>query len=228
MILYFLRNLMERQGWLFDLYPLDSSMILWIKEEDGCIRRFEEPFRPRFYAQGKRGDLFAFLHSFQKARRMTGWQWTRRREFWSGNEVEVMEIELGDPSVYIQLPRILSPWEERVTFYNCDVPLPQAYLYEKGIFPTGKCIVEVEGNRIFKIYADPSESVWVDDGGFPDLRVMELRTNGDSTYPPCTGCGSPRTRTVQRLSLSAKDINWRWSRSISRRSRNSLNGLIRM
>ncbi len=180
---YFLRNLMERQGWLFDLYPLDSSMILWIKEEDGCIRRFEEPFRPRFYAQGKRGDLFAFLHSFQKARRMTGWQWTRRREFWSGNEVEVMEIELGDPSVYIQLPRILSPWEERVTFYNCDVPLPQAYLYEKGIFPTGKCIVEVEGNRIFKITADPSESVWVDDGGFPDLRVMELRTNGDSTYP---------------------------------------------
>jgi DNA polymerase-2 len=158
-------------------------MILWIKEEDGCIRRFEEPFRPRFYAQGKRKDLFAFLHSFQKACRMTGWQWTRRREFWSGSEVEVMEIELGDPSGYIQLPRILSPWEERVTFYNCDVPLPQAYLYEKGIFPTGKCIVEVEGNRIFKIYADPSESVWVDDGGFPDLRVMELRTNGDSTYP---------------------------------------------
>jgi len=180
---YFLRNLMELRGWLFDLYPLDSSMILWIKEEDGCIRRFEEPFRPRFYAQGKRGDLFAFLHSFEKARRMTGWQWTRRREFWSGNEVEVMEIELGDPSVYIQLPRILSPWEERITFYNCDVPLPQAYLYEKEIFPTGKCIVEVEGSRIFKIYADPSESVWVDDGGFPDLRVMELRTNGDSIYP---------------------------------------------
>ena len=174
---------MELRGWLFDLYPLDSSMILWIKEEDGCIRRLEEPFRPRFYAQGKRGDLFAFLHSFQKARRMTGYQWTRRREFWSGNEVEVMEIELGDPSVYTQLPRILSPWEERITFYNCDVPLPQAYLYEKEIFPTGRCIVEVEGSRIFKIHADPSESVWADDGGFPDLRMMELRTNGDSAYP---------------------------------------------
>jgi DNA polymerase-2 len=174
---------MERQGWLFDLYPLDSSMILWIKEEGGCIRRFEEPFRPRFYAQGEKGDLFTFLHSFQKARQMTGWQWTRRKEFWSGDEVEVMEIELGDPSVYIQLPRILSPWEERITFYNCDVPLPQAYLYERGIFPTGKCIVEVEGSRIFKIYADLSESVWTDDRDFPDLRVMELRTNGDSIYP---------------------------------------------
>ena len=57
---------------------------------------------------------------------------------------------------------------------------PRLYLYEKGLFPTGRCIVEVEGSRIFEIHPDPSESVWMDDGDLPDLRVMELRTDGDS------------------------------------------------
>jgi DNA polymerase-2 len=171
---------MEIRGQLFDLYPLESSMILWIKEEDGRLRRFEDLFRPRFYAQGRKSDLFDLFHSLQKGRRAAGYQWTRKKELWSGGEVEVMEIEVIDAEHYAQLPRILPQWEEKITFYNCDIPLPQTYLYERKIFPTGRCIVEVEGNRIFEIHPDPSESVWMNDGDIPDLRVMELHTNGNS------------------------------------------------
>ena len=170
---------MKIQGWLFDLYPLQSSMILWIKGEDGLLHRFEDPFRSRFYAHGKRKDLLALFNTLQKERRATGYQWMRKKEFWSGDEVEVMEIEIGDSEHYAQLPKILHPWEERMTFYNCDIPLPQAYLYEKGLFPTGKCIVEVEGGRIFEIQPDPSDSVWAGDGCLPDLRVMKLHRDGN-------------------------------------------------
>jgi len=172
--------LMEIHGWLFDLYPLESSMILWIKGEDGRLRRFEDPFRPRFYAQGKKGDLLGLFHSLQEGRRAAGYQWTRRKEFWSGDEAEVIEIEVADSEHYAQLPRILPQWEERITFYNCDIPLSQTYLYEKEIFPTGRCIIEVEGNRIFEIHPDPSESVWMNNEDLSDLRVMELRMDGDS------------------------------------------------
>jgi len=173
---------MELRGWLFDLYPLQSSMILWIRGEDGSFRRFEDPFRPRFYAQGKRQDLLTLFHSLQKNRWATGHQWTRKKEFWSGNEVEVMEIEVVDSEYYAQLPRILPQWEEKITFYNCDIPLPQVYLYEKGLFPTGRCNAEVEGGRIFEIHPDASESVWMDDGDLPDLRMMELRVDGNSIH----------------------------------------------
>ena len=169
-----LGEFMEFQGWLFDLYPLESSMILWIKGEDGSLHRFEEPFRPRFYAQGKKENLLALFDALQKRQWTSGYRWTRKKEFWSGDEVEVMEIEVEDPERYAQLPQILSQWEEDITFYNCDIPSPQAYLYEKGIFPTGRCFVEAEGSRIFEIHPDPSESVWMDDGDLPDLRIMEL------------------------------------------------------
>ncbi|HVP80701.1 MAG TPA: DNA polymerase domain-containing protein [Thermodesulfobacteriota bacterium] len=171
---------MEIQGRLFDLYPLESSMILWIKEEDGGLRRLEDPFRPRFYAQGKKSDLLDLFHSLQRGHRAAGYQWTRKKEFWSGDEVEVIEVEVVDSEHYAQLPRILPPWEEKITFYNCDIPLSQTYLYAKEIFPTGRCLIEVEGNRVFEIHPDPSESVWVDDEDIFDLRVMELRMDGDS------------------------------------------------
>jgi len=170
-----LGKLMEIRGRLFDLYPLESSMILWIKEEDGSLRRFEDPFRPRFYAQGEKNDLLSLFQTLQKGGRAVGYQWTRKKELWSGDEVEVMEIEVIDSEHYAQLSRVLPQWEERITFYNCDIPLPQTYLYGKKIFPTGRCIVEAEGNRIFQIYPDPSESVWMDNEEIPDLRVMELR-----------------------------------------------------
>ena len=171
---------MEIRGWLFDLYPLQSSMILWIKSGDGMLRRLEDPFRPRFYTQGKRKDLLALFHSLQKGRWATGYRWTSKKEFWSGDEVEVMEIEVTDAERYGQLPRMLPQWEGYITFYNCDIPSPQIYLYEKGLFPTGRCIVEAEGSRIFEIHSDPSESIWMDDGDLPDLRVMELHMNGNS------------------------------------------------
>jgi DNA polymerase-2 len=173
---------MEIRGRLFDLYPLESSMILWIKGEGGRLRRFEDPFRPRFYAQGKKSDLLDLFHSLQKERRTAGYQWTRKKEFWSGDEVEVMQIEVVDSEHYAQLPRILPPWEEKITFYNCDIPLPQTYLYEKKIFPTGRCIVEAEENRIFEIHPDPSESVWMNDEDLSDFRISELRIEGDPIW----------------------------------------------
>jgi DNA polymerase elongation subunit (family B) len=170
---------MEISGWLFDLYPLQSSMILWIRSEEGSLQRLEDPFRPRFYAQGEKSDLLDLFHFFQRDQGSAGYQWTRKKEFWSGHEKEVMEIEVVDSEYYARLPRILSQWEEKITFYNCDIPLPQPYLYERKIFPTGRCIVEVEGNRIFEIHPDPSESVWMNDEDISDLRVMELRVDGD-------------------------------------------------
>ncbi|NWG05024.1 MAG: hypothetical protein HXY44_19415 [Syntrophaceae bacterium] len=153
-------------------------MILWIKEEDGKFRRLEDPFRPRFYAQGKKSDLLALFYSLQKERRVVRYQWTRKKELWSGDEVEVMEIEVVDSDHYARLSRVLPQWEESIAFYNCDIPLPQTYLYERKIFPTGRCTIEVEENRIFKIYPDSSESVWMGDEDIPNLRVMTLNHYG--------------------------------------------------
>lgn len=165
---------MRIQGWLFDLYQLGSSMILWIKTDDGNLYRLKETFYPRFYAKGKRSDLIALLSTLKKRGWLKGYKWTEKKDFWNGAPVEVMEIELADAYHYLKLPKILPPWEEKIDFYNCDLPLAQLYLYEKGLFPTGKCIAEVAGDRVFEIQPDPLESVWWDEGDLPEIRMMEL------------------------------------------------------
>ncbi|MGQ9637214.1 MAG: DNA polymerase domain-containing protein [Thermodesulfobacteriota bacterium] len=175
---------MDFQGWLFDLYPLDSVMILWIKGEEGKLHRLKDYFRPRFYARGRREALFSLFHFLQKRRLTSGYQWTRKKEFWSGEEVEVMEIEMVAPDIYFQLPKLLLPWEGRLTFYNCDLPLAQLYLYEKGVFPTGRCWVEAEGDHLFQIHPDPSESVFEEDERLPELRMMELLRVNQNGYGP--------------------------------------------
>ncbi|MDP2973218.1 MAG: DNA polymerase domain-containing protein, partial [Deltaproteobacteria bacterium] len=43
---------------------------------------------------------------------------------------------------------------------------------------TGRCVAEIEGTRIFGIQPDKSESVWMDEGDLPDLRVMALNHYG--------------------------------------------------
>ncbi len=191
---------MELQGWLFDLYPFESSMVLWIKGEKGTVHRFEDPYRPRFYAQGNREGLLAMFDSLRKGRCAIGYQWTRKREFWSGDEVEVMEIEMADPEHYAHLPRVLPSWEERITFYNCDIPSPQAYLYEKRLVPTGRCVAEVEGTRIFRIEPDPSESMWMDEGDLPDLRVMTL-----NHY--CSGWGKTLALECEGYRMEMEDVD---------------------
>ncbi len=192
---------MQLRGWLFDLYPLDSSMILWIKGEDGSLSRIEDSFQPRFYARGREETLLSLFHFLQERRLAIAYQWVEKREFWSGEEVEVMEIEMSGPEPYAQLPKILSQWEEKITFYNCDIPVAQAYLYEKMLFPTGRCIAEVEEGHILKICPDPSESVWSDDGDLPGLREMEVspfRENGSGLVLKCEGY----QLEMERLDLS--------------------------
>ncbi len=178
---------MEFQGWLFDLYPLDSVMILWVRGEDGRLHRLQDPFQPRFYAEGKKGTLLSLFRFLQERRFASGYQWIRKREFWSGEEIEVMEIEIVSPERYTQLPRLLPPWEERLNFYNCDIPVAQLYLYEKGVFPTGRCRVECEESCLIQIHPDPGESVWEEDEPFPDLRVMELLIVNQNGSNPSLG-----------------------------------------
>jgi len=76
-------------------------------------------------------------------------------------------------------PKVLGRWEDRLTFYNATFPGPGLSL-RKEAFPTGRCAFEMEGNRIFQIHPDPSDSVWTDDIPLPDLRLMELRAVGET------------------------------------------------
>jgi hypothetical protein len=48
---------MRSYGWLFDVYPAQTTMIVWLYQDNGTLLRLEHPFHPRLYARGRLEDL---------------------------------------------------------------------------------------------------------------------------------------------------------------------------
>jgi DNA polymerase-2 len=172
---------METEGWVFDVYPWQSTMVLWIYGDDGGMLRLEDSYRHHIYARGRRDDLERLLGRLGKGWPLLGFGRTRKQDFWSGQEVDVLDLEMGNYGHMPGLFRLLAAFEDRVTFYNCDIPLAQSYLYEKGLFPTGRCWVEHEDGRVLRI--ESRSSPWEIEYTLPPLRAMEIRIEGNPLLP---------------------------------------------
>jgi DNA polymerase-2 len=172
---------MHSQGWLFDVYPAQTTMVVWLYQENGTLLRLEDPFRPRLYARGRPDDLQALARATLRTRVCSRCELTRQREFWSRELVTVLALEVADYRMFPRLLRRLPEFESRITFYNCDLPLPQYYLYCRKIFPFGQCEVEHDGHTIARIRGRESstERHYV----IPSLRLLMLQLTQDPLMP---------------------------------------------
>jgi DNA polymerase II len=172
---------MHSQGWLFDVYPAQTTIVVWLYQEDGTLLRLDDPFRPRLYARGRPDDLQALARATLRTRVCSRCTLTRQREFWSGELVTVLALEVADYQMFPRLLRRLPEFECRVTFYNCDLPLPQYYLYCRKLFPFGQCEVEHDGRTIARIRGRDSsaERHYV----IPSLRPLMLQLTQDPLIP---------------------------------------------
>ena len=39
-------------GWIFDVYPTNGGMAVWIVDDEGKSHRLVDPFQPSFYVAG--------------------------------------------------------------------------------------------------------------------------------------------------------------------------------
>lgn len=172
---------MEANGWLLDVYPLHDRMILWIRTAEGKLLRLEDRYSFPLYATGPREVLKllgekAVEHGFAK-----GYGWEERKDLRSGRNVEALALQIGD---YDRLPQFLRKiifLENKISFFNCDLPLGQYYLYLRQIFPLGRCGVEFTGPELIAIY--PQESPWTKEYEIPDLPTMEIFSEGGPWRP---------------------------------------------
>jgi hypothetical protein len=128
---------------LLDLYADRDSMVLWFRLELGELLRLTDSFSYRFYARGPKPVLQALVKKLAPYIRRT--EWTRRQEFWSGEIIPVMEITLRFLEKQPEVLRLIGTGWEGLTFYNCDLAIPQYYGWEKGLFPL--CTCEIEWDR---------------------------------------------------------------------------------
>ena len=168
---------MLTSGWLFDVYPSSEGMVVWIVDEAGRSHRFAEPFQPRFYATGTRADLRALARALGRDGLAVPVGPARRREFWSGEPIDVIAFALQVPERQRELLKRLAVFTQ-VCFYDCDLPLPLLYFHHRKAFPLARCTIEHgAGGRLLGL--DVHGSPWETDYSLPDLAILELRGWGD-------------------------------------------------
>ena len=127
-------------GWLFDVYPLDDKIILWIKNKN--THRLEIKWSPSLYVSS---DSRHKLDKLQKNRQILSLikncQWVERKEKVSAlTNSSVLKFTTKKSSDLLRLGLTIENLDQFGVYrlYNVDVPPAQSFLYQYDLFPLGK------------------------------------------------------------------------------------------
>ena len=178
---------METVGWLFDLYPLGDRMVLWFITDPGLRLRLEDDFPYCVYVGGAPNRLRALG-------RVAGSRgWVRRaypargRDFWSGDEIPVLALELASYGFLPRLRNWLGALPEEIACYNCDLDIASYYLYKRRVWPCAWYGLEVEQGRLVRL--TPREEAFALDFSTPPLATLTLGLTRDPLIPLGAGNG---------------------------------------
>src|SRR5215212_10672129 len=161
----------EYVGWLFDLYARKDGIVLWVVGEDQKPYSFTQPFQITFYVGGpfhRLRELWKFLR--EKPVTLSR---TQREDLHEGVK-DVLEVDVLNPSYFDELFRKVNRRFPDLLYYDVDIPLILRYAAKYGVFPLGRCRVEVEqGWEIARI--TPLDTPWELDPNLPELRVLQIR-----------------------------------------------------
>ncbi|MCG3143147.1 MAG: hypothetical protein HONDAALG_00468 [Gammaproteobacteria bacterium] len=168
------------EGWLFDVDELGPVVALWVYDTGGKLHRLTHEFSPVVYAGGEREELKRLSTDLWRRGFITGGRWEARREFWTGEEVEVLQLNVSDSSNLPRLREVAGTLDQTISFYNLDIPTAQYYLYLTGLFPTCRleCVADEWGN-VIEIAA--TNSAYDLHHELPALSVLRMR--GEKMQP---------------------------------------------
>jgi len=168
----------EFTGWLFDLYAQKEGIALWIVGEDNKPHSFTQPFQIAFYVGGPSHRLRQ-LWKFLKDKPVLLSR-TQRQDLHEGRK-DVLEVNVLNPSLFDELFREVNQLFPDLLYYDTDIPLILRYAAEYGVFPLGRCKVEVkQGWKISRI--TPLDTPWELDPLLPELRVLEIRPDVNPSH----------------------------------------------
>ncbi len=127
------------RGWLFDVYPLDDKIILWIKNKK--IYRLEKQWTPCLYVASDRYKLDKLRKNPKIISLVKNYEWVNKIEKVSDiEESKVLKFTVKKSSDLIRLGKTIEKLDKFGVYrlYNVDVPPAQSFMYENNLFPLGK------------------------------------------------------------------------------------------
>jgi DNA polymerase-2 len=181
-------------GWLFDAYPAEAGMAVWIAGEGGRPHRLTVLFAPIFYATGPGHVLERIPSALASAGVAADVAMTVREELLSGAALPVLQIAVSSPLAFPTAVRAVGRIPG-ASLFTCDLSVPQLFFAQTGLFPMGRYRVEgvgaAEGGRPVAAQApavtlaafEPLSAPEDFEYALPPLVSMRLRLDGDPINP---------------------------------------------
>ncbi len=127
-------------GWLFDVYPLQDRIILWIKNEK--TTRIEKEWTPALYVSSdSKSKLENLLKNPTILSLIKIAQWVDKIEKVSDRKTtRVLKLTVKNSFKLVMLAKAIEDLDSFGVYrlYNADIPPEQTYLYEHDLYPLGK------------------------------------------------------------------------------------------
>ena len=169
---------MTINGWLFDVYPYESGVVLWFIGTKGEKYRACYPFKPSFFLHLRGNDLTRGQSLGKKSPSPVSFVTVKRRELFSNETVDVLQVFVHEPTKFSWVVRYYEQFFPHYCFYDSDLLVAQEFLFETRLFglALGEYFVDESGTLTRWILHDSQESV---DYELPPLSVMLLRNAND-------------------------------------------------
>jgi DNA polymerase I len=131
------------RGYLYDIYHIKDTAILWLKEEnDGNVKKSEYLWPSFVYVvSDKRSELELLLKNQKILSFIKDYEFEYKFEYPSDcNKREVLKLILNDSSQIVTLAKYIEYLclsFDHYRLYNVDVLPEQAFLYDKDFYPLG-------------------------------------------------------------------------------------------
>jgi len=150
------------RGWLFDVYPSGpDEMTVWIIAKNGKRIKLIDTFIHRIHVLGNSSNIKDLVDNIKSSRSVTGWRLVEKyANFIDASKKKLLEVDISDyGKASFFAKEILRLGEYgKYRLYNVDVPVSQAYFYEKDIFPLAYVLVVDSGDRLSYDVLDSVES----------------------------------------------------------------------
>ena len=171
-------------GWLFDVYPSQDGMVLWIIDTEGKPHRVRYRYAPSMYIGGDRRARGAAESAVRSLRIPITTSPAVQKELMSGDEIDVLRVAVDNPLAYPVVARRMAK-VPGLALYNCDVPLGRLFFYESRLFPLARVRVTCDGDIVREIGVESNSNDLEYD--VPPLVVLRLRlsheTGSDGANP---------------------------------------------
>jgi len=170
------------RGWIFDVEETEKGISVWFLDNRGHLSSLPYPYRPHFYLSGTDSNLKIAKEKLTSWKFPLSFSYTEKREFYTNQTIPVLKIEISNPLLYQSVVRRATKEIKGVESYTCDIPLPQLFFYETGLFPLAFGEMEVDEDGLITAF-EILDSPWKIDYTLPPFVLMELKMEGSWINP---------------------------------------------